>query len=36
VVAKIAARLQRRNWERARRKEEKFGQHGVALKIDEK
>jgi hypothetical protein len=36
VAAKIAARLQRRNWERERRKGEKFGQHGVSLKIDAK
>jgi hypothetical protein len=28
----LATRLQRREWERERRKWEKFGQHGVALR----
>jgi hypothetical protein len=29
----MATRLQRRNEERARESEEKFGQHGVAIKL---
>ena len=33
-LQKIAARLQRRKWKRAKKEGEKFGQHGVALRID--
>jgi hypothetical protein len=32
----LAARLQSRKWERARKREEKFLQDGVALRIDAK
>ena len=33
---KFAARLHKRNGERVRESEEKFGQHGVAMRIDTK
>jgi hypothetical protein len=32
----MAARLHERNWERARESEEKFGQHGVTIKVNVK
>jgi hypothetical protein len=36
VATNTCSKITKKKWERARKREEKFGQHGVALRIDAK